>query len=218
MSRGSNEGPKQRTETIEQIGEIISAIRELHTSNLGHLPRPPEPPELRRFGRILQKHALMLKESSTSADISPSDISIYLGEEVIETTYAGDPLVSYKVGTLNDIIRKANSRTEGLGSNPIDLFVEPAHESLGYHLTVPRIDAMNPCRWPTLVHEVGHRIMDQSFFKLHDIQKDFEEFISNDNVSSSISGCIEGLRKLILIHASLCGEMGEKSLNIPYFS
>ncbi len=178
-SQTADHGHEQQPETIQQIGGVISAIKELHRSNLGHLPRPPESPELKRFGRILQKYVVTLREPSKS-DAS-SAISIYLGET--ETTYAGDPLLEYKLKTLNNIINKANLRIGNRESGPMDLFAEPSHENLGYHLTVPRIDATNPCRWPTLVHEVGHRIMDQSFFKHGDIKTDFEEFLSNDSIS-----------------------------------
>jgi dCTP deaminase len=165
--------------TIKQLGEILSAIKELHKSNLGHLPRPPEPPELKRFGRILQKHAVKLKESSRSAEISSSDISVYVGEEISETAYAGDPLVQFKLKNLNTIIDNTNKLPVGRDVPCIETFPEPVPENLGYHLTVPRIDATNPCRWPTLVHEVGHRLMDRSFFNHEDIQKEFDEFLVN---------------------------------------
>jgi hypothetical protein len=186
----------QSAEAFQQIMDIISTINEFHKTHLGHLPRPPEPPELKRFGRILQKHALQLEKKSGSVEktgheanlegnikiSSHSDICIYLGEEVTETVFAGDPLAEYKLDRLNKIIEKTNViiNKDVLGS--VESFAQQEHENLGYHLTVPRIDATNPCRWPTLVHELGHRIMSEDFFKYSNIEKDFIDALSQKKI------------------------------------
>jgi len=169
---------EKRQKKLEQLRDLILHVRDLHRFHLGHLPRPPEPPELKRFGRILSHHAVRLQTAE-------SDITVYLGEEASETTFAGDPLLEFKLDKLNKFIKKNN---ETLEDHNIGLFPEPKSESLGYHLTVPRIDATNPCRWPTLVHEVGHRILNKSFFKHDDIKTDFEEYMSINKVSLPESG------------------------------
>lgn len=177
--RASSSNLEEATKAIKQFNGIISAIKDLHRTNLGHLPRPPEPPELKRFGRILEEHAVKLKESSKATEELLADISVYLSEETTETAYAGDPLVEFKLNKLNEIIEKTQQFTSCCAGS-IEKFPEPAVENLGYHLTVPRIDATNPCRWPTLVHEVGHRLMNSSFFKQGDIQKDFQDYLSSN--------------------------------------
>jgi dCTP deaminase len=192
--------PGQSSEAFQQIIDLISTINELHKTQLGHLPRPPEPPELKRFGRILQEHVLQLEKTSGPVEThneirheanlegeskvsSHSDICIYLSEEVTEVVFAGDPLAGYKIDRLNKIIEKTNVIINRNGVGPVELFAQQPHENLGYHLTVPRIDATNPCRWPTLVHELGHRIMKEDFFESRDIEKDFKDALSRDEIT-----------------------------------
>jgi dCTP deaminase len=191
---------EQASETLQQLMDIISTINELHKTQLGHLPRPPEPPELKRFGRILQKHALKLEKTSEKVETlngidyatsleeenkisAHSDICIYLDEDVTETVFAGDPLAEFKISKLNKIVDQTNKLIKVDATNSIALFPQQTPENLGYHLTVPRMDATNPCRWPTLVHELGHRIMKVEFFKSRDIEKDFKDALIPDQIS-----------------------------------
>lgn len=174
--------PTSTTEDVHKVVDglqsLLMSISELHKDKLGHLPRPPEPPELKRFGRILKKHTLELCAQDLKENTQDSEISIYVNEEISEGTFAGDPLVDFKVGSLNKSINKINDILDKLNSTiKIGKFTDHPEEKSTYHITIPRIDAKNPCRWPTLIHELGHKIMADNFFKMGDILKDFESML-----------------------------------------
>ena len=159
---------------INEIQELIHLINQLHRK-LGFLPRPPEPPELRRFGRILAKHSMKLSKSEKS------EISIYVDENIAEETLYVDPLAEFKDKVINI---KVNEINKIIGENTIDKCSNEL-ETAGFHVTIPRIDASNSCRWPTLVHELAHKILKSEPFKDYSIEDDFNKFI--DTVRSEVS-------------------------------
>jgi dCTP deaminase len=159
---------------INEIQELIHLINQLHRK-LGFLPRPPEPPELRRFGRILAKHSMKLSKSEKS------EISIYVDENIAEETLYVDPLAEFKEKEINIKINEINKI---IGENTIDKCRNEL-ETAGFHVTIPRIDASNSCRWPTLVHELAHKILKSEPFKDYSIEDDFNKFINT--VCSEVS-------------------------------
>ncbi len=166
--------------------DIFSVINKLHSKWLIHLPRPSEPIELRRFCRVIEKQVLILNPEEAKKQ---SQISIYVNEEIGESTYASDPLQTFKHSEINPKIFDFN-----IFSNDSDINVnieefsnqKNIEENSTIHITIPRIDANNPCHWPTLMHEVAHKIMNDDFFEHHDIEVDFLSSL-NDNQKKDVN-------------------------------
>ena len=159
-------------ETLEQTKKLIISINHLHRDYLMHLPRPSEPIELKRFTRIIDKQVLNLKDAlgnSNSGSTSEAKISIYLSEEVGESTFIRDPVFEFKETEINNLIQNHNEKYE----EAISRFKKDENDSGGFHISIPRIDANNPCRWPTLLHEVAHKVMKNEFFDGKSIDDDF---------------------------------------------
>ncbi len=160
-------------EHFEEIKKLIISINKLHKNYLGYLPRPSEPVELKRFGRIIDKHVVNLNKVVNHAhnkNNQENSISIYLSEEVGESTYLKDPVFEFKSRDLNDYITSFNQKYQ----NSISKFKEDLNSIEGFHISIPRIDANNPCRWPTLMHEVAHKLYKIDYFNNNDIEKDFK--------------------------------------------
>lgn len=132
-------------ETIMQLGlHSFLCINELHEKGLLHLPRPTEPVELSRFCRIISRHVLSGK----------TNVAVYVTETIPEGAYAADPLSRLKEETIKNLVEIAN----GFLNEPH--VKQPGIEgSQGIHVTIARIDARNPVRWPTLLHETGHKLL-----------------------------------------------------------
>lgn len=162
----------KNNEIANLIKQGIQCLANLH-EKLNHLPRPTEPITLKRFSRIIKKHIINLEQDK--------QISIYSSENIGDSAYASDPLKDFKNQELSEIIdvfnkivngEQSHKKIEYLNENPKNIF----------HITIPRIDATNPCRWPTLIHEVAHHVMDESFFNDKDILSNFNEYIEgNEN-------------------------------------
>jgi dCTP deaminase len=156
---------------VKDINSVFKSISNLHSQYLSHLPRPSEPIELRRFCRIIDKHVVNLKKVITREKnnlINDSTISIYLSEDIGESTFVKDPLSKFKNENINKIIKEHNKT-----NNKSISFLEDKKGNTNYHISIPRIDANNPCRWPTLMHEVAHNIMRKEYFKGKTIDQDF---------------------------------------------
>lgn len=112
--------------------EILSAINELHKNWLSILPRPSEPIELTRFGRVIFKQIVMLTSPENEEDIVLS-INENLGEEI-----SRNPLTPFINDTLHPIIKSFNEIYNC--SVPMESSIKPSH------ITIPRIDASNTFR------------------------------------------------------------------------
>ncbi|MFW9876305.1 MAG: dCTP deaminase [Candidatus Thorarchaeota archaeon] len=149
--------------------DILDAINKLHKDWLSILPRPSEPVELTRFGRVIYKQIVMLSSSKKRDDIVLS-INENLGEEI-----SRNPLNPYINDTLHPTIDKFNN----IFSDPVHLksSIKPSH------ITIPRIDASNTFRWPSLLHEMSHSLMDNKIFDHKNILQDFYAYIvEKDNI------------------------------------
>lgn len=166
------------TNSIDSINSCLKSINTLHTRYLTHLPRPSEPIELKRFGRIIDKH--VIKFSNNHADLEEhKKISIYVSESLGDSVYVEDPLLDFKQETLNKNIEQFNSSF----NENIELLTTPDKIGNTIHITIPRIDTSNPCRWPTLIHELGHHVISEDFFGSGDIEKDFRNSLSTEQIS-----------------------------------
>ena len=174
--------------SLDILKSVIININHLHKDYLSHLPRPSEPIELKRFGRIIDKHVVNLKkviQSKASNQLNDSYISIYLSEEIGESTFVKDPIFEYKEKELKLLINNFNTKKI---ANTVDNISENKDISK-IHISIPRIDANNPCRWPTLMHEVGHHLIKNDFFNDRPIEEDFK--LSLDNIQLQFISTLE---------------------------
>ncbi len=160
---------------IKILDKIIADLGSLHKEWLNHLPRPSEPIELKRFARIINKQILTLYSSlqsvSLASNISTPNISIYVSENIGEETYNTNPLQSFKEGVVAQTTRDAiaSLSLSQIADSSESNKIEP------YHITIPRIDSENPCRWSSLMHEVAHKIMQApGLFETQPIREQFD--------------------------------------------
>ena len=161
---------QEEKKKIESLRLCLVQIHSLH-QKLSHLPRPTESNELKRFNRIInvQISTFHNRESTLNNDL---EISIYMQEEIGEQTFT-DPLGEFKVNEINQLISDCGV----LSTKYSEL-----KESGSINITIPRIDAANPLRWPTLVHELGHHIMKPEFTFHKPIAEHFNEFLKEHGV------------------------------------
>jgi dCTP deaminase len=162
---GTSELDATQFESAYEFTNKIFNLSNILHENLIHLPRPSEPLELRRFSRVIDKQVYVFKRLENRK--GAPHISIYVKEEVVEGVYALDPLSELKDKQVNDLINEFNKTFH---SN-IPIFNETTDNPL--HITIPRIDANNPCHWPTLMHEVAHKLMGDIFPGSTTIEDDF---------------------------------------------
>ena len=173
---------------FDSFEKVLKSIASLHI-NLHYLPRPSEPLELKRFCRLIDKYVLRLKSGEGEVDKEVSGhYPIYLSERLAESSYLYDPISNLKSGELNKLVLGINKK---FGLN-IESFGFDDIEGTQFHLSIPRIDASNPCRWPTLIHEVAHKLMRKEYFETGCIYDDFLEVF---NESSEIKSIIDSFDK-----------------------
>ncbi len=139
--------------------DILKAINNLHENWLSILPRPREPIELTRFERVIFKQIVKLS-SKTEEDEVILSINENLGEEITK-----NPLAPFIAKTLKPIVDDFN-----LSNSPpisLDRSMEPSY------ITIPRVDASNTFRWPSLLHEMSHSLMRNSIFEKKNILEDY---------------------------------------------
>ncbi|WP_200234494.1 dCTP deaminase [Thiohalocapsa halophila] len=134
-----------------QITNVLRDIGHLHSGFLHYLPRPSEPVELKRFTRVIDSKHL---QGFDAIDILPT-------EELGETTFSSQVLQQYE----EEYLKRTREDLKSFFAryNPEKISELPANEyqkKVGHeaHITVPRIDTGNPCRWPTIVHEMAHHL------------------------------------------------------------
>lgn len=172
-----------------ELDSINLAIKQLQSQLLIYLPRPTEPVELRRFCRVIYKQISKLDKSAENK------ISIYVNENTEDSTYASDPLNNFKLDIINPLIDSINGFLE-LQSNreqlEIGLFEDRKEETLTtIHISVPRIEASNPCHWPTLIHEVAHNLMKDKWFNNVGLFVDFKTFLLTNELGGGIEDLLE---------------------------
>ncbi|BES59837.1 dCTP deaminase [Dysgonomonas capnocytophagoides] len=170
------------------LKDILQLINELHTKYLSILPRPIEPVELTRFGRVIHKQIVRLTDKKKHRDISIS-MNEKIGEEV-----RSDYLADFK-NKVSDVLNKYGIQ---------ERFKIDQHDQQNnkLHITIPRIDASNTFRWPSLIHEMAHSLFLEVEFKEGCIEKEFLNYtngsentliidffrVNNDVINSSSYG------------------------------
>lgn len=171
---------------INELDGINIAIKQLQSKLLVYLPRPTEPVELRRFCRVIYKQIRTLDKTVEG------NISIYVNENTEDNTYASDPLHNFKLDTVNPLINSINGFFElNNNSEQLEIFEDGEKEVLTrIHISVPRIEASNPCHWPTLIHEVAHNLMKDKWFNNRGLHADFLFFLQSKNLQSGIENVL----------------------------
>lgn len=145
--------------------EVITCINELHSRYLSIFPRPSEPVELTRFERVIKKQIVCLRRKQELK------VSIATNENLGENANA-DPLDLYKHNFKPKIVLRFPRK------------VKPNNDQDLITVTIPRIDAPNTFRWPSLIHEMCHPLLDNISFNNGDIKSDFLSFISKGDEQS----------------------------------
>lgn len=176
---------KKTTDRIlKELESINLTIKNLESKLLIHLPRPTEPVELRRFCRVIQKQIIKLNEKNKNR------ISIYVNESSADNVYASDPLEIFKQDEINSLIisvsKLTGKKSKANKIKPVN-FLNDAKNLTTIHISIPRIEANNPCHWPTLIHEVSHNLMKDEWFNGQGIYHDFLKFLKRNGVKHGIN-------------------------------
>jgi dCTP deaminase len=154
------------------------------------LPRPTEPVELRRFCRVISKQIIKLEGNEND------NISIYVNENTEDNTYALDPLNRFKLESINPLLESINGFFQlQFKNNQLDIPLFDEREAnlknTTIHISIPRIEAGNPCHWPTLIHEVAHNLMKAKWFNNQGLFKDFNAFLKRNVVTYGIGEIVK---------------------------
>ena len=153
---------------VENLKKANEIINELHQDYLSILPRPSVPVELTRFERVIRKQIVALKDENSL------QVSISTNESVGENT-ENDPLSHFRENF----------------SKKVSLQVETPQKSQNgeqypISITVPRIEASNTFRWPSLIHEMCHNIEIKFGSRKSDIKTDFLSIIGNNQNEQTV--------------------------------
>lgn len=171
VSSISGKEPKGPISNFSLLRSCLNALNELHVKWLSILPRPSEPVELGRFKRVIYDQIILLKKTSAK-----QTISISINEEVGEAISL-DPLHEFKTTTLRKLLTDYNSKYP---ANKINIADEKLPDVLKLHITIPRVDAGNTFRWPSLIHEMAHSLMGEISFNNNPIDSDFLTFCNHE--------------------------------------
>lgn len=176
----------QAGELIERYFEFLAII---HIHGLIRVPRPHEPIELVSY---LRQATLQVAGSSTR----PINQQIFATENLGNQAHNRFNINSAKLNLLlpaaieGDLSTFAEEQLSDQASDESPL------------ISLPRIDLSNPCRWPSLMHEIGHIQKDRqivlSEFKESITSTQFEEVaqaISSFSTTDTEESCIEELSK-----------------------
>lgn len=155
--------------TLKRINKFIS---ELHNDYLSILPRPSVPVELTRFERVIKKQIVALNDN-------PRDISIATNESTGENTEK-DYLCAFK----KKLKLEYGNSTENSNKNQ-DL----------YSITIPRIDAPNTFRWPSLIHEMCHTLVRDVFGSDDRIKTEYLAYYGENALENGIFNSFFGKEK-----------------------
>lgn len=139
----------------------LARLAKIHTHVLVAVPRPHEPIELVSYLRqVLQSRSLVTagKSSSTIPEVFATEA---LGDQAHDNyVFISNRNIFENQEDPEFILEASRAKEENLtGFAEKHLSVETesvqSPEIAGY-VSLPRVDLGNPCRWPSLLHEVGH--------------------------------------------------------------
>lgn len=144
----SNLNDSQRLDYLEQALEHLS---EVHSRGLLRIPRPHEPIELISYLRqvLLNVSTKGERVVETVQDIPKIFATEMLGDQAHDRFSFQTWREKLSVAA-NEVDLSALMKSVGLTDSENE-----SRERFQY-ISLPRIDLGNPCRWPSLLHEVGH--------------------------------------------------------------
>lgn len=155
--------------------DILKCTNELYTAKISILPRPSDPVELTRFERVIHKQILVLAKKENE-----NCISISMNEEIGEEV-EGDYLSSIK-----NRIELLKSTYNVVDNNFVN---QSKGNNEEIHINIPRIDASNTFRWPSIIHEIAHTIFRLDVYpnEPKKIVEEFKtEFSNGENEDSNL--------------------------------
>ena len=173
IAKASNKAisENERDSLMKIARHAFLCINELHEHGLIHLPRPSEPIELRRFCRIISGYVLKRKTA---------DLAVYVTETVAEGAFAADPLTDLKKEYFGPLVEMVNGLPGGSAVAQPD--IEGAEI---IHVTIARIDARNPVRWPSLFHEAAHKLLSGELTGGKSLKQLFDEWLTPELLAMS---------------------------------
>jgi dCTP deaminase len=139
---------------ITSISSCYDQLRSLH-SEIGCLPIVDKQVELLRFKRLF---------SNGLKDHLKFDFSIGFRERVNQEVHLATPLSQFK--------------DELYTHSHIERIKDENPQS---HIILPYIELKNPLAWPTIAHEISHRLIDFCFPN-SDYYRDFKDFLKNEKI------------------------------------
>jgi dCTP deaminase len=150
-------------ESIKSLQGFVCSVKELH-ERTGCLPIIGRQVELLRFSR-------MLKAGLPEKIQREYNFSIVPVECVDQVIYLETPLSKFKNKLKEDDTEKTKNGGGTIAGNPRS------------HIAIPRIEIKNPLVWPTVAHEISHRLIDYCFPK-NRFFAGFTMFLKREGVTS----------------------------------
>lgn len=153
-----------------QARNVFKCLSILHKDYLHFLPRTSEPVELRRFTRIIDRKHLR----------GFARIEIFPTEDIGETTFSSALLKKFEDDAMSKTRANFRQFSNNFGLREADGLLQQSSledNRFDTHITIPRIDTTNPCRWPTIVHEMAHHLMPE------DLNNRFDMFLADCGTS-----------------------------------
>lgn len=153
---------KNTDQMLEQFKEALNFLADIHQKVLIAVPRPHEPIELISYLRqtFLHKRSSNGKKSipevfasETLGDQAHGSYTYLINKEDPQLKQEREHVV-FEDGSLLEFAEThlGESAENQINDDPCSFNDE---SGIGY-VSLPRIDLGNPCRWPSLLHEVGH--------------------------------------------------------------
>ncbi|WP_083657709.1 dCTP deaminase [Herbaspirillum camelliae] len=148
---------------IANLINDLESLAEIHTRFLVAVPRPHEPIEIISYLRqILFSHLEPdSDEEITIPDIFASetlgDQAHWLNRGVLDASVLEETIERGRE------VRQFMLANEDIGDKAEDFINKksaPRRKDFNY-VSLPRVDLGNPCRWPSLLHEIGHFRLDE---------------------------------------------------------
>ena len=159
------------------LKEALSFLANIHTKVLLAVPRPHEPIELVSYLRQTLFTEEELLDNVHLSEVPEVFASEDLGDQAHERFYLDLSERSLRMraaeAALGDLLDFAKQELESDS-------VVASPNSIGY-ISLPRIDLGNPCRWPSLLHEVGH-----FYYKPDDVWASFCKHIGEERLTKVI--------------------------------
>lgn len=177
----------------EVLLAILEQLKSCHLTLLNLLPRPGQPVELRSFLRQI----VSAEESASSTE----QRGLYTRDSIVDLVFANESLTdqAFELDPAGGFAQRARQLVEYLqeaaNTETFDEWRLRRHVRPGGAITegisssefvaIPLIDLHNPCRWPSLTHELGHH---QKGVSPESLEKEFQDFLGEESAARLLVG------------------------------